>query len=331
MKRKMVLLCAAVILLLIGSVMSSLLVKFTFAGPGGTASIPRVINYQGLLTNKDTGQPLTGTVNITFSLYDTPSDNTSPLWSETHTGMILNKGLFNVLLGSLNPLSADLFTGATFLAVKVGTDPEMTPRRPFSSVPYAFQAENANTLDGMDSADFMTAGNVKQLIHDFVIASGANVTAGDVVSFLDGYVKKGVVLYHAPAPVPAYVFNLADTGYGTSVVALSSTKFVVTYMDAPAKYGTAVIGDVSDNTITYGSEYVFNSAETPAISVAALSPTRFVVAYSDSGNSYYGTAVIGDVSGNTITYGSEYVFNPATTHYVSAFASRPWDASIVAS
>ncbi|MCP4666263.1 MAG: hypothetical protein GY849_07840, partial [Deltaproteobacteria bacterium] len=34
-------------------------------------------------------------------------------------------------------------------------------------------------------------GNVKQLIQDFVVATGESVTAGDVVSFLNGEVRKG--------------------------------------------------------------------------------------------------------------------------------------------
>jgi hypothetical protein len=111
-----------------------------------------------------------------------------------------------------------------------------------------------------------------------------------------------------------YVFNPANTNFPLSVSALSSTKFVIAYADGgSSQYGTAVIGDVSGNTITYGSEYVFNSAWTSDISASALSSTKFVVAYADGGSSGYGTAVIGDVSGNTITYGSEYVFNPADT------------------
>jgi hypothetical protein len=117
------------------------------------------------------------------------------------------------------------------------------------------------------------------------------------------------------------VFNSADTD-DISAAALSSTKFVVAYYDAGnSDYGTAVIGDVSGNTITYGSEYVFNSAASSDISVAPLSETKFAVGYRDIGNSDYGTAVIGDVSdSNIITYGSEYVFNSAATGSISAAA-----------
>jgi len=114
-----------------------------------------------------------------------------------------------------------------------------------------------------------------------------------------------------------YVFNSANTN-NVSVASLTSTKFVVAYVDnGNSDYGTAVIGDVSGNTITYGTEYVFNSASTNDVSVAALNSTKFVVVFNDTVNFGNGTAVIGDVSGNTISYGSGYVFNVLSTTQIS--------------
>ena len=117
-----------------------------------------------------------------------------------------------------------------------------------------------------------------------------------------------------------YVFNQASTSY-ISVSALDSTHFVVGYQDSGnSYYGTAIIGTISGSTISYSSEYVFNSAATYYISVSALDSTHFVVGYCDSGNSSYGTAIIGTISGSTISYGSEYVFNQASTSYISVSA-----------
>jgi outer membrane lipoprotein SlyB len=117
-----------------------------------------------------------------------------------------------------------------------------------------------------------------------------------------------------------YVFNQANT-YDISVSALDSTHFVVGYCDSGnSNYGTARIGTIFGSTISYGSEYVFNQARTSLISVSALDSTHFVVGYRDNGNSYYGTAIIGTISGSTISYGSEYVFNSATTYEISVSA-----------
>ncbi len=118
-----------------------------------------------------------------------------------------------------------------------------------------------------------------------------------------------------------YVFNTGNTDY-LSVTTLSDNKFVVVYKDGGnANYGTAVIGDMSGDTITYGSEYVFNTGNTDYLSVTTLSENKFVVVYKDGGNANYGTAIIGDMSGDTITYGSEYVFNTGNTDYLSVTTS----------
>ena len=109
----------------------------------------------------------------------------------------------------------------------------------------------------------------------------------------------------------------SGTVYSVSIIALSSTKIAIAYRDvANSNYGAAVIGSISDTTITFGSEYVFNSAQTDEVAITALSSTKIAIAYRDYGNSSYGTAIIGDVSGTVITFGSEYVFNAEKTSYI---------------
>jgi len=126
-----------------------------------------------------------------------------------------------------------------------------------------------------------------------------------------------------------YVFNTGNT-INASIVALSESKFVIVYKDiSNSNYGTSIIGDISENTITYSSEYVFNTGNTDYFSIATLSGSKFVVAYKDISNSNYGTSIIGNVSENTITYGSEYVFNQSITNYVS-LGFLPDDKFVVA-
>ena len=109
------------------------------------------------------------------------------------------------------------------------------------------------------------------------------------------------------------VFNAASTN-DLSITTLSSTSFVVAYRDVGnIDEGTAIVGTVSGADITYDDEFVFNAASTSFPSIAALSSTSFVVAYQDVGNSNQGTAIVGTVSGTTITYGNKSVFNAAPT------------------
>ena len=69
-----------------------------------------------------------------------------------------------------------------------------------------------------------------------------------------------------------------------------------------------------------GSAEVFESASTREISVAALDSTHVVIGYMDDDNSDFGTALVGTVSGSSISYGSPVVFNSGMTFYVSVAA-----------
>ena len=173
--------------------------------------------------------------------------------------------------------------------------------------------------DGTD--DGGVGGSLKHLVNDFVVASGQTITAGDVVTFLDGFVQKGHFQGDEISIGPEYAFHPAST-MGLSATALSETKFVVVYKDWDSFYfNTAIVGEVTGNTITYGPESIFcssgSSFDNLAPKVASLSPTQFVVAYKDPGNSDYGTARIGTVTGTDITFGSAYVFNTSATYHIS--------------
>lgn len=116
-----------------------------------------------------------------------------------------------------------------------------------------------------------------------------------------------------------YIFNSADTDY-TSIDALDSTHFVVSYKDDGGDdYGCSKIGVISSSTvITFGDEYVFNSTNTEYIDNCRIDDTNFIISYRDTGNSGYGTAIIGTVSnGDEIAYGSEYLFKNSSTWYTS--------------
>ena len=109
------------------------------------AAVPGTLNYQGQLTSA-AGVPVSGTVNITFKLYDVASGGTAR-WSETQSVTVSN-GQYNVTLGMpATPLDPALFTVPLYLGISVGTDAEMTPRMALSSAPYAFHSSGIVTCN----------------------------------------------------------------------------------------------------------------------------------------------------------------------------------------
>ena len=99
------------------------------------ADIPRLINYQGVLTDKQGKPVVDGSYVITFSLYDSPFEG-SPFWGEV-LPIITIKGYFNVMLGAQTEIKS-FPPGGAWLGIKVGSDDEMALRTNLASVPYAF-------------------------------------------------------------------------------------------------------------------------------------------------------------------------------------------------
>ena len=119
----------------------------------------------------------------------------------------------------------------------------------------------------------------------------------------------------------AVVFNAADTlDISCSFDPNSVGKFVVAYRDpANSWYGTTKVGTVSGTTISFGTALVFNSSSTANIS-CSFDPNnvgKFVVAYRNSSNGNYGTAIVGTISGTSLSFGTAVVFNAGATFHPS--------------
>jgi hypothetical protein len=112
-----------------------------------SAQVPQMINYQGKLTT-NAGAPVNDTLQVVFTIYADEA-GTAPLWTETQPTVEILKGVFNVLLGSVNSIPYSVFDGSIrYLGVKVGDDPEITPRKPMVSVAYAYKCfEGGGDLD----------------------------------------------------------------------------------------------------------------------------------------------------------------------------------------
>mgnify|MGYP003665589142 CR=1 FL=1 len=96
------------------------------------------------------------------------------------------------------------------------------------------------------------------------------------------------------------------------------TQQVIYAYQGNSTYGTVVTGVVSGTTITFGSPVVFNSAGTFRITAAYdIDQDKVVVAYRNGGNSNYGTAIVGTVSGTSISFGTALNFQSAAVDFIT--------------
>jgi hypothetical protein len=106
-----------------------------------SADIPKLINYQGMLTD-GSGTPLSGLHDIIFKIYNAELGGTQK-WAETQSSVSVANGLFNVTLGSSNPIDLD-FDEDYWLEITVDGE-TMPDRLKFTSVGYAYRAQRADT------------------------------------------------------------------------------------------------------------------------------------------------------------------------------------------
>ncbi|HEX9660632.1 MAG TPA: tail fiber domain-containing protein [Rhodothermales bacterium] len=119
------------------SYLKSILVLFFVISPlhsvAQNTKAPDSLSFQGRLTDPSGVAIDTPSVAMTFKLYKGGVE----IWSETHPGVAVEGGVFNVLLGGTTPLDTMAFNTPFELGVTVGADPEIVPRTTLGAAAYA--------------------------------------------------------------------------------------------------------------------------------------------------------------------------------------------------
>ena len=114
-----------------------------------TSGPPRILSFQGRLTDSS-NNPITTATNILFSIYnDQSTSGDAFLWQETNPVKPDSDGIFSVLLGKNTPIPDTLFSQnpELFLGITIGNGPELRPRQQLATVRFA---SNAETLQGLE-------------------------------------------------------------------------------------------------------------------------------------------------------------------------------------
>ena len=209
------------------------------------AQAPGTISYQGRLAD-DAGAPITTAVSVTFGIYAAASGGTA-LYSQVIGFTPDANGIFTVQLG---PFGATVFDGnARYLGIKVGADPEMTPRQMINAAPYSLNTNNIPD-DAITSAKIATGavGNsdlANNAINGAKVADGS-LTSADIgdepgVNSTYGSVST-IVLTATDTNLAVVTINAPSAGY---VVAIASAYFQANHVSGTKDLGRFCISRTS--------------------------------------------------------------------------------------
>ena len=302
-----------VTLSLLSIVFSSLVLARPQTQPS-LSGAPGTMSHQGFLV--DNGTPVSGTAALRFGLYSASSGG-SPLWEETHNSVAVADGYYAVLLGSQTPLTPGLFDSTTRylqVSVNLGSGYVDLPRQPLSSVPYAFQASQADTANSADAAPWsgltgIPAGFADGIdneggAYDHVLVvspSGGDFTSvAAALSSISGssssnrylvWVGPGVYTETALVTVPAYVHL---QGAGSNATLLTSSRTGGSPGNAAATVELLEDSAISDMTVYNTGTGTFGIALYSAQTSRDTTITNVVAEANGSGGTGHYAAYLND-------------------------------------
>jgi hypothetical protein len=104
------------------------------------------ISYQGYLEEMS-GQPVNGSVRLEFGLHSSSEPGSPVLWSEMHERVRVQRGVFDVVLGAMNPLDLETLSRDPLWLETAVNGSALSPLRKLRAVPRAYYAERAALAD----------------------------------------------------------------------------------------------------------------------------------------------------------------------------------------
>lgn len=151
------------------------------------------------------------------------------------------------------------------------------------------------------------------------VASGTIGNGVTVALKTDGTVE--AVAEAAPSAGTSVVFSSTDPSANiTSTYDPDTNKIIIAYRGSgPFNYGNAVVGTVSGTSISFGTPVVFvsNMISEPG---STYDPTnqKVIIAYTSNEAVAYGKAIVGTVSGTSISFGTATTFGASTSSEIEA-------------
>ncbi len=234
------------------------------------ASVPPLINYQGMLTDAD-GNPLTGTKNLEFNLYDTTTGENKIWGPQIFSNVPLIKGQFNVILGTTDTEGrsiTDAFSSDNcYLGIRMDDGQELSPRQQILSAPYSINAENAENAanaKNADNANLLQQKNLDEVIslarkpdfdtQWFDVVTGETYTF-DLKEYGDGFtdIPKFVTAYYKRSNGQIFIWGLNQ--FDSSHVNSNTVSGILIDFDETGKLYVRTPYGNATNSILYLPKY----------------------------------------------------------------------------
>ena len=305
-------------------------VNFVASGtiPNGSTVIIKTDGTVSVIAQTGSADPSVGTPVTVNSLnssptsaYDASSGKVVIVWADWNGSAYGAKAI----VGTINPSNNSI----TFGSVATFHNAMMT----YQSATYD-SANGKVVVCYCDGAGYIGRAKVGTV-------SGNSISFGGVATFNSGQSTrlssvstangKVVVAYTGTSDYgTAVVGTVSGTSisFGSAVVfnsrlsyefacAYDSTndKVAVFYQDQNnSSSGRAKVGTISGTSISFGSEAIFISNSSSWYSATGTTNGKVVVAFEHSASSNDGTAVVGTISGTSISFGTPVVFNTSASH-----------------
>lgn len=273
--------------------------------PSIAQAAPNTINYQGRLTDTNGVNMPDGQYNMKFRIYDAATGGTMVYLTtfQMANRVTVTNGQFNVQLPNIDTsfsadsryLEVELPTPATVTCSTTNctdySEGPMTPRQPFASAAYAFQAENADKLDGVDSSSFARNDAFNTFTSNNVF--NGNVTIESANSATKFVIKNNSSVALFTADTSATIVKVGTTSAAT----LANVRLLTTSAEFT---GTVRIGTETDGVDMNGTSGITLSG--------TARPTRTVTLDPE----FPGATFRGDGSANLGSLSSDFCSNTAS-------------------
>lgn len=304
-------------------------------------AVPNIINYQGSLSDSE-GNPIDGTVLMTFRLFNDPYSGSS-VWTESNIVVAVNNGLFSVTLGETNPLTPAMFSVPRWLSISVNGDPEIMPRVRFTSHPWSLLSEDSERLDSQEPNYYLQWGNLVNVPSgfadgidnegSFTAGNGINIS-GDEISIApsgvngamiqDGTVTDNDIANNTISGAKITNYTIGDSDIQANSITnfrlSEETGIAYAFNGSPLGVGTSQMTDLLTISITVPSSgYIYlQGSSTARLSGSTAWGYAYLQIDDDQGGTTLTHASSAGAEGFSTSNGKEFSLSPLRVFYVNA-------------